>query len=289
MSHPSSAPERNCALERCCQRSASSPRVLATAIACFAHATLFFSVYSLKPTPSHAAQADRVLLEVELPPAPPPVTPPAPAAVEEPPAPEEKAPEPIQAPPAPKKAPTPRLSPPPPPQAEPEPPKAPEPVAPAPAAAEAAHALTADESSQPTESGNTLVTGDGAHYAGGTTERGGTAKQAVKSSQARAFGVEGGTGTAAPDRSRAPQLASGLRWDCPIPDEALDEGIEHATVGLLVEVAPDGKLLAVEVKNDPGYGFARVARTCALRKRWLPGLDRHGQPTRARQLVNVNF
>jgi outer membrane biosynthesis protein TonB len=172
---------------------------------------------------------------------------------------------------------------------EPEPELAPEPqAAPAAAAAEAAQALTQTEPA-PNAAADTLVTGQGSAYAGGTTERGGSSQHAVAAQNARAFGVEGGAGNAAPDRSRAAQLAAGLKWDCPTPDEALEEGVEHATVGLLIEVDTNGSVLSVEVKSDPGYGFGREARNCALRKRWVSALDRAGQPLRAKRLVNVNF
>jgi hypothetical protein len=155
-------------------------------------------------------------------------------------------------------------------------------------AAQAAEAVTAAE--QAPSTADTLVTGQGAQFAGGTTERGGTATQAVQAPNARALGVEGGTGTGTVDRSRAPQLASGSSWDgCPFPEEAGDEGVDQATVPLVIEIGADGKVLGVEVKQDPGYGFAREARACAFKKRWLPGIDRNGQPTRGKLPVNVRF
>lgn len=254
----------------------------ATLTACAVHAALFAGVlYLANASPSQASKpvAPPELLEVELAPAP--VEPPAPA---EPVAP----PEPVRPEPRSTKA-APVAQPIVPAEPPPEPARPAEPEPPAAAAAQAAEAMTAKADSLQTEPSNTLVTGAGTQYAGGSTERGGTATHAVTASNARAFGVEGGTGTSQPDRSRTPQLASGSRWDCPLPEEALDEGVEHAMVALLVEVAPDGTLAAVEVKSDPGYGFAREARACALKKKWLPGLDRNGQPLKQKQLVNVNF
>jgi len=253
----------------------------ATVTAIVAHALLFAGVlYLANASPSQASKpvAPLAMLEVELSPESPPAKPP---------------PEPEASPELPRaelraivKAPRQPVLP-----AEPvaEPDKPPEPEPPAAAAAQAAEAITAKEDTPQVDPAYTLVTGGGNQYAGGTTERGGAATHAVTASNARAFGVEGGTGTAQPDRSRAPQLASGNRWDCALPEEALDEGVEHAVVGLMVEVAPDGRLVAVEVKSDPGYGFAREARACALKKKWIPGLDRNGQPSRAKQLVNVKF
>jgi outer membrane biosynthesis protein TonB len=260
-----------------CSAELRSPAWLVTLGAFGVHALLVGAALLVSsPSPSQASKSPaREYLDVELPP-PPAAVAPAP----EPVAPE---PEPIKAAPTRIKAPTP------PPPVEPEKPtETPEPEPPAPAAAQAGQALTATDTA-PNAPADTLVTGDGAGYAGGTTERGGTSKQAVAATTARAYGVEGGTGTAVPDRSRAPQLASGLRWDCPTPEEALEEGVEHATVGLMVEIDVDGKVLGIEIKDDPGYGFAREAKSCAMRKRWVSALDRAGQPKRAKQLVNVRF
>jgi protein TonB len=161
-------------------------------------------------------------------------------------------------------------------------------AAPPPAAAQAAQVLTA--AGEVIEFGETFVAGEAASYAGGVTETGGSAEQAVRDTGARAGGVTGGTGTAlAGDRSRAPVLAGGARWDCPFPEEGEDRGIDHAVVTLRVEVATDGSVVAATIASDPGDGFGREARRCALRKRWSPGLDRAGNPTGAAALINVRF
>jgi protein TonB len=34
----------------------------------------------------------------------------------------------------------------------------------------------------------------------------------------------------------------------------------------------------VKVVSDPGHGFGRAARMCALGRRYTPGNDRAGQP-----------
>ena len=41
-------------------------------------------------------------------------------------------------------------------------------------------------------------------------------------------------------------------------------------------VGPDGQPKKVSVLNDPGFGFGRVARQCAMRKSYNAGLDRAG-------------
>lgn len=214
------------------------------------------------------------LVEVELPPKP------APPKVAEPP------------PPVPVAPPQPRpivhtVKPPPPPK----PVEAPHPkAAPPPAAAQAGKVLAAEPTPKAPAPPETIQTGQAQTFAGGTTASDGTATHAVTDPNARAGGVEGGTGTDPHgDLSRAPALAGGASWDCPFPPEADDEGIDHAVVTLQVEVGPDGRATAAEAKKDPGSGFGREARRCALRQRWSPGLDRAGQPYAASALVNVRF
>ena len=138
--------------------------------------------------------------------------------------------------------------------------------------------------------GDTFVAGAGTTYAGGVTESGGTSERAVRDVRARAGGVEGGTGTALHgDLSQPPALAGGVQWDCPFPEEADDFDIDRAVVALRVDVAADGSVKSAAVTRDPGDGFGREARRCALRKRWSPGRDRGGNPMNATALVNVHF
>jgi protein TonB len=258
-----------------CSEESRAPTWLATVAAGLVHLSLFgAALYLSSPAPSHAARPPaQQLLEVEL--APPPAAPEKPAELPppEPPAPiklklEKSAPA-----PAPEEAPTPE-----------KPPEA----TPPPAAAQAGAAVTQTaESAAPAS--DTLVTGSGASYAGGTTERGGSETQAVQAANARAAGVPHGTGDAPVDRSRAPRLAAGTDWSCPFPAEAEEEGLDHAVVGLEVEVSPSGALLAVSVQQDPGSGFGREARACALKKHWLPGLDKSGQPIQQKHRLNVTF
>jgi protein TonB len=111
---------------------------------------------------------------------------------------------------------------------------------------------------------------------------------------ADARGDAGGSGTkllATPsvDLSRPPQLAGGLKWDCPFPLEADDAGIDHAVVTLRVSVGADGQVRSVVTSSDPGNGFGREARRCATSKRWSWGLDREGRATSGVVTVNVGF
>lgn len=168
----------------------------------------------------------------------------------------------------------------------------PRPSEPPPAAAEAGKVLEAP--AEVVDIANTIVSGEGS-YRGGTTESGGISKVAVRDGNARASGVPGGTGLRAlappapKNLSRPPMLAGGGRWDCPFPSEADVEDIHSAVVSLRVRVGKSGTVEAVEVTRDPGFGFGREARRCALRKKWQPGLDKNGQATEGVAIVNVRF
>ncbi len=164
-----------------------------------------------------------------------------------------------------------------------------------PAPAEAGKLLTAQ--APPLDFSNTFVAGNAEQFAGGTTTSDGTSKTKVRATNARSGGVVGGRGNGTPavvvapviDRSRSPQLAGGAHWDCPFPAEADMEQIDQAAVSLEVSVDPVGKVKNVTVKADPGFGFGREARRCALRKTWQPGLNHMGQPTGAVARVKVRF
>lgn len=157
--------------------------------------------------------------------------------------------------------------------------------APPPAAAEAGAVLTADpDPNVPldlTDQG--FISGTGTRYVGGVTASTGTAQKAVRDPGARAGGVEGGKGTnpnAAPtvNRSRPAGLPQGTSWNCDFPPEADAEQINHAVVRLVVIVGPDGSPKSVNIVEDPGYGFGRLARRCALSKKYEPSLDASGKP-----------
>jgi periplasmic protein TonB len=160
--------------------------------------------------------------------------------------------------------------------------------APPPAAAQAAQVLA--DADEIIDFGDAVVVGKGDRYAGGVTEAAGTASHAVRDTRARASGVEAATGAApAADRSRPPRLAGGAEWDCPFPPESDQLGIDHAVVTLRIEVGADGRVAGVRATSDPGDGFGREARRCAMDKPWDAGLDRAGNPTVAVAVVNVRF
>jgi len=184
--------------------------------------------------------------------------------------------------------------PPPPPPEEPKPvvkedtppPPKDAPPPPPPAAAEAAKVLTQEPAKdEPVDlTGNTFVTGSGSTYAGGVTQQNGTSKTAVYNPAAVATGVPGGTGTApAPpgppkvDKSKVAGLLGSVDWnDCPFPPEADAEQRDQAFVMIQVKVKPDGSPETVTVIQDPGFGFGREARKCAMRKKYSQALDADG-------------
>ena len=50
-----------------------------------------------------------------------------------------------------------------------------------------------------------------------------------------------------------------------------------------------GKALDVKVIGDPSYGFGRAAQRCALRKTFIPALDRAGNPVTTTIPIVVTF
>jgi protein TonB len=198
--------------------------------------------------------------------------------------------------------PPPKPEPEPEPEKEPEPPppaqqKAPEPEAPPPAAAEAGKVLTAEpDPDEPVNFGDTIISNeDGERFSGGSTAAAGTSKTAVRRSDASATGV----GTGAPKVAAAPaapkvDLSKPARplssdWDCPFPSEAEAEGINAIKVQVVVTVTSDGKPRTVTVLKDPGFGFGRAARACALRNSYSPALDAFGKPVEQSFTVAVRF
>lgn len=164
-----------------------------------------------------------------------------------------------------------------------------------PAAAQAAAVLTAPDDNAPLDLTNSFVTGSADRYAGGTTQAGGTSTTAVRNPGAVATGVPHGVGTGpgtqqgAVDRSRALQLAGSTEWQCPFGPEADADQIDEAVVVVAVTVGADGKAQKVTVVQDPGHGFGREARACALRESYLPALDRDGNAIAASKSFRVRF
>jgi protein TonB len=163
--------------------------------------------------------------------------------------------------------------------------KANEPPPPAAAAAKASAVLTqAPDPNEPVDLTNSFVTGDADSYAGGVTQAAGTSSTAVYARNAMAGGAPGATGKSAgpagngPDRSRAASLAGSKDWKCDFPPEADVDQIDQAFVVVQVATRADGNPDRVSVLSDPGHGFGRAARICAMKEHYDPALDREGNP-----------
>jgi protein TonB len=157
---------------------------------------------------------------------------------------------------------------------------------PPPAPAQAAKVLTQEpRPDEPVDlTGDTIVTGNADTYAGGFTAGNGTSANAVHAMPSPT-GVPGGSGAPpaapappqGPDLSRTAALGGASEWSCPFPPEADTAQIDEAYVTLQVEVRADGTPTIARVLGDPGNGFGREARRCAMNRRYSTALDRDGQ------------
>lgn len=171
--------------------------------------------------------------------------------------------------------------------------------APAPEAREASRAAAvlsrSEDSEQPLDFTDSIVTGTATSYAGGITEAAGAGHAAARSPGSHSAPGSIGTSRASAgssmeqDLSRAPSVLGGLAWNCPFPPAADVDGVDHAQVAIRVEVDANGRPLRVLILSDPGHGFAGAARACALGKRWTPGADRFGRASASGINLNVRF
>ncbi|MEZ4302170.1 MAG: hypothetical protein R3B70_45000 [Polyangiaceae bacterium] len=202
--------------------------------------------------------------------------------------------------------------PPPPPEPDPEPIPAPAPKAEAPkdpyedqkaAPVQAAKVLTAPADPNKIEdlTDQGIVSGDNTDGPlGGQSSAVGTSTVITHNPSVSNTGKPGGTGTAdkpppppppKQDLSRAAGIVGGGSWsNCPFPDEADTDQVDYAQVTLIVTVRPDGTPQSVQVVADPGHGFGRAARLCALARRYTAGLDRDGNAaTMSTPPIRVTF
>jgi protein TonB len=122
----------------------------------------------------------------------------------------------------------------------------------------------------------TMVQGAGA-YAGGVTSSTGKSKNAVASAASSAPPATSVAGDAGPAAgSGKPARPLGGDWDC---KALFPSGATHdtATVVLVARVRPDGRAESVSVVTDPGEGFGRAAKTCAMQQTYAPAQDKEGR------------
>ena len=84
----------------------------------------------------------------------------------------------------------------------------------------------------------------------------------------------GSTPPSRPNLSRSASLGSDSMWNCDSPAASLVDQV----VRLVVMVRPDGTAASAEVVFDPGSGFGKAARDCALKHRFSPARDADGKP-----------
>lgn len=169
------------------------------------------------------------------------------------------------------------------------------PSEPPPPAAQAGKVLTAPtDPNEPVDlTADGFVQGDAESYVGGVTAAAGTGTAPTYNPHAApSGGVPGGKGSSVtapvasvgqgPDLSKPPGIGSAASWSsCEFPPEADQDQVDYAVVTIVVTVRPDGSPLSVRVLNDPGHGFGRAARLCALSKQFTAGTDRDGNPVMA--------
>ena len=171
---------------------------------------------------------------------------------------------------------------------------------PPPTPAQAAKVLTQKEDPDDVKdlTATTIVSGDGtATY--GQQSGSGTGNRPTMNLAASLRGAPGGTGTGpihappppppAADLSRRIALGGSKSWNCPFPPEADTDQIDQAVVTVQVTVRPDGSVLSANILSDPGHGFGRAARMCALGKRFSPALDRSGTAILSSEPLTIRF
>jgi hypothetical protein len=84
--------------------------------------------------------------------------------------------------------------------------------------------------------------------------------------------------------------ASLPQWRCVIPHEASKLGIDSASPVIRVLVGQDGTAKSVNILDDPGRGYGRVAAACAKLIRFKPASDVNGDSIEAMTPpIRVNF
>jgi periplasmic protein TonB len=167
----------------------------------------------------------------------------------------------------------------------------------APAAAQAGQIIAAaPDPNAPVDFGNTFVQGPGDGYTGGVTDSKGTEKTKVTAVAAKGTGGPGPAGTAAvavaalpKDCARATRLRGGSAWDCSFPPEADTEQIDQASATIEVTVNSSGRVDSVRVLQDPGHGFGRSARACAMSKAFDAAIGNECTAITSTKSFRVNF
>jgi hypothetical protein len=164
--------------------------------------------------------------------------------------------------------------------------------APAPAA-KAAQILARNDDEVLNFGDNVFVVGESDRFVGGATASKGTNDKPPAQPHVASVGT--GNGQAAQpqimavDLSRTAHLAGSGEWRCPFPPEADADQKDDGEVIIDVVVSAEGRAQRATVLQDPGHGFGREARQCALRESYVPALDRDGKAVTSSKKFRVTF
>ena len=126
-----------------------------------------------------------------------------------------------------------------------------------------------------------MVQGENKDYVGGVTTARGSSKRVRRL-------PTGGAALAADDTSRGgrrgtrdrsnPARPRGSAWSCShlFPAAANEADVHHAVVTVVVAVSSSGRATAVNVVQDPGYGFGAAAKSCAMAQSYQAANDHAG-------------
>lgn len=135
--------------------------------------------------------------------------------------------------------------------------------------------------------------GTSERFSGGQTRSDGTNTKAVTAPIVAPTGTGNGNAPQpqimAVDLSRTATLAGSGEWRCPFPPEADADQVDEAAAIIEVIVGADGKPQRASILQDPGHGFGREARGCAMREAFVPALDRDGKPVTSSKKFRVKF
>ena len=159
------------------------------------------------------------------------------------------------------------------------------------AAAKAANIISAKDDDNVLNFDNVFTVGTSERYSGGNTMSKGTNDKPPDTPKVAATGV-----AAAPppqivgvDLSRTATLAGSGEWRCPFPPEADSDSVDEASAVIEVIVGANGKAQSASILQDPGHGFGREARGCAMRESYVPALDKAGSPVASSKKFRVKF
>jgi biopolymer transport protein ExbD len=87
--------------------------------------------------------------------------------------------------------------------------------------------------------------------------------------------------TGPPPDPRAKPIEEAAKWQCPFPPFAERGGMKDANVLVKVNVDETGKASSVDVLEDPGGGYAKAAKDCAMEKKYEAAKDDSGKTVKA--------